>query len=60
MFSKETGCVDQVLLHSKPWAAGVGVKEEVQEGLGMEVAQEVAAWKEAEETQERKGSLERC
>lgn len=39
---------------------GVGVKEEDQEGLGMEVVQEVAAWKEAAETQEGQDSVERC
>lgn len=50
----------RVLLHSKPWAAGVGVKEEVQEGLGMGVVQEVAAWKGAAETQEEKDSLGHC
>lgn len=60
MFSKETCGVDQVWLHSKPWVVGVGVKEEVQEGLGMEVVQEVAAWKEAAETQEGQDSVERC
>lgn len=60
VFSKEPCCVDQVLLHSKPWGVGVGEKEEVQEGLGMEVVQEVAAWKEVAEAQERRDSLERC
>lgn len=60
MFSKETHFVNQVLLRSKPWVAGVGAKEEVQEGLGMEAVQEVAAWKGVAETQGRKDSLERC
>jgi len=50
----------RVLLHSKPWAAGAGVMEEVQEGLAMGVVQEVAAWQGAAETQEEKDSLERC
>lgn len=50
----------RLLLHFKPWAAGVGAKEEVQEGLGMGVVQEVAVWKGAAETQEEKDSLEHC
>lgn len=50
----------RVLLHSKPWAVGVGVKEEVQEVLGMGGVQEEAAWKGAAETREEKDSLEHC
>jgi len=48
----------RILLRSKPWAVGVAVKEEVQEGLGMGEAREVAAWRGAAETQEEKDSLE--
>lgn len=50
----------RVLLHPKPWVAGVGVKEEVQEGLEMGVVREVAAWKGAAETQEEEDSVEHC
>lgn len=48
----------RILLRSKPWAVGVAVKEEVQEGLGMGEAREVAASRGAAETQEEKDSLE--
>lgn len=50
----------RVLLHPKPWAAGVGVKEGVQEGLEMGVVREVAVWKGAAETQEEEDSVEHC